>query len=89
MATAVSTANADAIQQAPTSLVADAHRAGLFVHEYTFRSENGTYNLPYGVKGDPVKEYQTHYRLGVDGVFSDAADTALHAREKLEGPGHR
>jgi glycerophosphoryl diester phosphodiesterase len=80
---------ADAVQQAPTSLVADAHRAGLFVHEYTFRSEKGYYNLPYDVKGDPVKEYLTHFRLGVDGVFSDAADTALYAREKLESRGGR
>ena len=76
---------ADSIQQSPTSLITDAHRAGLFVHEYTFRSEKGYYNLPYDVKGDPLKEYLTHYRLGVDGVFSDAADTALYAREKLKG----
>ena len=73
----------DSIQQPATRLVSDAHRAGLFVHEYTFRSEKGYYNLPYEAKGDPLKEYLTHYRLGVDGVFSDAADTALYAREKL------
>jgi len=74
----------DSIQQTPTSLVADAHRAGLFVHEYTFRSEKGYYNVSFDAHGDPVKEYLTHFRLGVDGVFSDAADTALYAREKLE-----
>jgi glycerophosphoryl diester phosphodiesterase len=74
----------DSIQQAPTSLVADAHRVGLFVHEYTFRSEKGFYNVPFDAKGDPLKEYATHFRLGVDGVFSDAADTALLAREKLD-----
>ena len=74
----------DAIQQQPTSLVSDAHRAGLFVHEYTFRSEKGYYHLPFDAKGDPVKEYLTHYRLGVDGVFSDAADTALYARDLLD-----
>jgi|APFre7841882630_1041343.scaffolds.fasta_scaffold07450_2 glycerophosphoryl diester phosphodiesterase len=74
----------DSIQQPPTSLVHDAHRAGLFVHEYTFRSEKGYYNLPYDAKGDPIREYLTHFRLGVDGVFSDAADTALYAREKLD-----
>ncbi|MGZ5102425.1 MAG: glycerophosphodiester phosphodiesterase family protein [Usitatibacter sp.] len=74
----------DSIQQPATSLVADAHRAGLFVHEYTFRSEKGFYNLPYDVKGDPLKEYITHFQLGVDGVFSDAADTAMFAREKME-----
>jgi glycerophosphoryl diester phosphodiesterase len=73
----------DSIQQPATSLVADAHRAGLFVHEYTFRSEKGYYNVPFDAKGDPLNEYMTHFRLGVDGVFSDAADTALFAREKL------
>lgn len=75
----------DSIQQPATSLIADAHRAHLFVHEYTFRSEKGFYNLPYDAKGDPLQEYLTHYRLGVDGVFSDAPDTALFARDKLGG----
>lgn len=75
----------DAIQQQPTSLVRDAHRAGLFVHEYTFRSEKGFYNVPFDAKGDPLKEYAAHYALGVDGVFSDAPDTALYAR-RLSNP---
>ena len=74
----------DSIQQPPTSLVADAHRAGLFVHEYTFRNEKGYYNVPFDAHGDPLKEYMTHFLLGVDGVFSDQADTALFARAKLE-----
>jgi glycerophosphoryl diester phosphodiesterase len=74
----------DSIQQPPTSLVADAHRAGLFVHEYTFRSEKGFYNVPFDAHGDPLREYATHFRLGVDGVFSDAADTALYASELLD-----
>lgn len=73
---------ADSAQQAPTTLVADAHKAGLFVHEYTFRNERGYYNLPLDAAGDPVAEYLTHFRLGVDGVFSDFADTALEARAK-------
>jgi glycerophosphoryl diester phosphodiesterase len=74
----------DSIQQPATSLVGDAHRAGLFVHEYTFRSEKGFYNVPFDAKGDPLKEYTTHFQLGVDGLFSDAADTALYARAKLD-----
>ena len=73
----------DSIQQTPTMLVTDAHRAGLFVHAYTFRNVKGFYNLPFDVNGDPTKEYLTHFRLGVDGVFSDAPDTALFARQKL------
>jgi glycerophosphoryl diester phosphodiesterase len=73
----------DAVSQPATTLVADAHKAGLFVHEYTFRSEKGGYyNVSFDNGGDPVNEYLQHYRLGVDGVFSDQADTALEARAK-------
>lgn len=71
---------ADSTTQAPTTLVADAHKAGLFVHEYTFRSEKGYYHLPLDAKGDPGAEYLQHFRLGVDGVFSDQADHALKVR---------
>jgi glycerophosphoryl diester phosphodiesterase len=80
----------DAIQQQPTSLISDAHHAGLFVHEYTFRSEKGGYyHVPFDAKGDPVQEYLLHYRLGADGVFSDQADTALYARRLLEAQSSR
>lgn len=71
---------ADSTEQPATTLVADAHRASLFVHEYTFRTEKGYYNLPLNAAGAPVAEYLTHFRLGVDGVFTDFADTALEAR---------
>jgi glycerophosphoryl diester phosphodiesterase len=64
---------------APTSLIADAHAAGLLVHPYTFRSEPQYLAKDYG--GDPVKEYQQFFELGVDGLFSDFPDTALAARE--------
>lgn len=42
--------------------------------------EKGYYNLSLDAKGDPVAEYLQHLRLGVDGVFSDVADTAVEAR---------
>lgn len=74
---------ADSTQQPATSLVSDAHKAGLFVHEYTFPNERGYHHLPLDAAGDPVVEYLTHYRLGVDGVFSDQADTALEARARF------
>lgn len=64
---------------APTSLVADAHAAGLLVHPYTFRGEAQYLAKDYG--GDPAKEYQQFFALGVDGLFSDFPDTALAARE--------
>ncbi|WP_426322546.1 glycerophosphodiester phosphodiesterase [Pseudoduganella sp. R-43] len=70
--------DADTTTMEPTSLVADAHKAGLFVHPYTFRNEKR--RLASNYKGDPVLEYKHFFALGVDGVFSDFADTALAAR---------
>lgn len=70
--------DADASALPPTSLVADAHRAGLFVHPFTFRNESR--RLAANYKGDPKAEYAAYYRAGVDGVFTDFADTAMAAR---------
>ena len=66
---------------APTTLVADAHKAGLAVHPYTFRDEPVFLAADYRL--DPVQEYLQFYRLGVDGVFSDFGDTAVRARNML------
>lgn len=63
----------------PTQVLADAHKAGLFVHPYTFRSE--AKRLASDDKGDPKAEYRRFYDLGVDGVFSDFADHAKAARD--------
>lgn len=68
----------DTTTQAPTTLVADAHKAGLFVHPYTFRNEKR--RLAGNYKGDPVQEYKQFYAIGIDGLFTDFADTALTAR---------
>jgi glycerophosphoryl diester phosphodiesterase len=65
----------------PTSLVADAHKAWLVVHPYTFRDEPEFLAPDYGL--DPVKEYLQFYRLGVDGLFSDFGDTAVRARSLM------
>ncbi len=73
----------DATSQAPTTLLSDAHAAGLFVHAYTFRNEKRRLTADYN--GDPKAEYLQFYRLGVDGVFSDFTDTALQAREAYLG----
>jgi glycerophosphoryl diester phosphodiesterase len=62
----------------PTDLISRAHGCGLFVHAWTFRNEPQRLVSDYG--GNPVAEYLQFYRLGVDGVFSDFADTALAAR---------
>jgi len=65
-----------------TSLIAQAHAAGLKVHAYTFRNEPATLAPQYD--GDPLREYRQFFELGIDGVFSDFSDTALRARESFE-----
>jgi glycerophosphoryl diester phosphodiesterase len=62
----------------PTDIVANAHRLGLLVHPYTFRNEQR--RLVSDDKGNPINEYLRFYELGVDGLFSDFADTAFAAR---------
>lgn len=60
---------------APTSLVSDAHRAGLLVHPYTFRNEETTLLQDYNT--DPQLEYQQFFNLGVDGLFTDYPGTGF------------
>lgn len=77
--------------QPPTSLVADAHAAGLLVHPWTLRRENAF--LPLELRlGDPdapdydqttgnlAAELQQFFDLGVDGVFTDNPDVAVEVR---------
>ncbi|HEU4489506.1 MAG TPA: glycerophosphodiester phosphodiesterase [Jiangellales bacterium] len=71
----------------PTTLVDDAHGAGLLVHPYTFRSENTFLPLDFRIGTDPraygdaIAEYLVFYEVGVDGVFSDNPDVAVAARD--------
>lgn len=77
---------ADGASLAPTSLVDDAHAAGLLVFPWTFRSEN--FFLPAELRrgedlrehGDAAAEYRLFYDLGVDAVFSDFPEQAVAAR---------
>jgi glycerophosphoryl diester phosphodiesterase len=62
----------------PTSVIRDAHAAGLFVHSWTFRSE--PQRLASDYKNDPSAEYKIFYDLGIDGLFSDFPDAAIKAR---------
>ncbi len=70
----------------PTTLVVDAHAAGLAVHPWTFRAENVFLpaELRHGASpaahGDVVAEMTAFFRLGVDGLFSDFPDLAAQAR---------
>ncbi|MGW2959751.1 glycerophosphodiester phosphodiesterase [Streptomyces sp. NPDC001220] len=72
---------------APSTLVADAHKVGLVLHPYTMRNENPFLPPAYRKGGDvtaygdvfPV--FRTYFETGIDGVFSDNADTAVLARD--------
>ncbi|MBN3885500.1 MULTISPECIES: glycerophosphodiester phosphodiesterase [unclassified Nostoc] len=68
-------------QTSPTSLVTDAHAAGLLVHVWTFRNEDCF--LPLDFQGNPQGEYELFFSLGVDGVFSDYPDTAFAVNQNL------
>lgn len=63
----------------PTTLVRDAHAAGLLVHAWTFRSDREF--LPAGF-AHPSEEYRRFFELGVDGVFTDFPGDASAARDR-------
>ena len=69
---------ADVNSVTKTALIDDAHKAGLFVHVFTFRNEKKY--LAGFYQGDPGAEYLTFLRAGVDGMFTDFANTAVAAR---------
>lgn len=70
---------------APTSIVKDAHTAGLKVHVWTFRREN--YFLPADFKagdspvavGNVGAEIRAFLATGIDGLFSDNVAEAVAA----------
>jgi glycerophosphoryl diester phosphodiesterase len=71
----------------PTTLVRDAHQAGLVVHPYTFRAENSF--LPADFRsstvpaqyGDLFAEIAAFRATGIDGLFTDNTDIAVAQRE--------
>ncbi|MHC1478641.1 glycerophosphodiester phosphodiesterase [Frateuria aurantia] len=77
----------------PTSLVRDAHRAGLEVHVYTFRPENmfmardfwqGSSSLARSPEGS-VSEIRRYLATGIDAFFTD--DPALGREALAHGQG--
>jgi glycerophosphoryl diester phosphodiesterase len=70
----------------PTTLVADAHAAGLQVFPYTFRAENQFLPADYRVGTDPagygraIDEQVAFLRTGVVGLFTDQPDIGVLAR---------
>ncbi len=80
----------------PTSLIRDAHHAGLLVHPFTFRNENtflpeefrqGNPASPEfpRARGDSPAEFRLFFGLGVDGLFTDDSDTAVATRTEMFG----
>nr|MCW2728626.1 glycerophosphodiester phosphodiesterase [Aeromicrobium sp.] len=73
-----------------TPVVKNAHRAGLKVVVYTFRDENQFLAADFrssddpNAKGDIFGEMRAFFETGIDGVFSDYADTADAARDWWE-----
>lgn len=67
----------DGALREPTTLVQDAHAAGLLVHAWTLRAD--PVYLPAGYGGDPLAEFRRLAELGVDGVFADYPDQAVQA----------
>lgn len=69
-----------------TTVLADAHAAGLRVGPYTFRAENqflpAQFRRGSGANdfGDAFAEYALYYGMGVDAVVTDFPDLAVMAR---------
>jgi glycerophosphoryl diester phosphodiesterase len=73
----------------PTTLIKDAHAAGLIVHAWTFRAENNF--LPnefdssanpgdWGNLGGQIKDF---LKLGLDGFFTDQPFLGVQARDEF------
>ena len=73
--------DADKTTLPPSTLIQDAHNAGLQVHPYTFRAEDQYLAADY--KGKLELEIQQFYQLGVDALFSDFPDIADDVRDQL------
>ncbi|MHC5758411.1 esterase-like activity of phytase family protein [Nostoc sp.] len=73
--------DADKTTLPPSTLIQDAHNAGLQVHPYTFRAEDQYLAADY--KGQLALEIQQFYQLGVDALFSDFPDIADEVRDRL------
>jgi glycerophosphoryl diester phosphodiesterase len=84
---------ADDTLGSPTSLVRDAHAAGLTVHPYTFRAENQFLPADYRIGSNPndfgraIDEQVTFLRTGIDGLFTDQSDIGVVARDEFLGRG--
>ena len=78
-------APADTAFPPPTTLVRDAHAAGLAVHIWTLRGDAPF--LPRAYRGDAAAEWRRFAALGVDGIFGDFPDVGVRAlRDEPRAP---
>jgi glycerophosphoryl diester phosphodiesterase len=81
--------NTDGVLAQPTTLVAEAHAAGLQVHPYTFRAENMFLPVDYQVGTDAmaygraIDEQVRFLQTGIDGLFTDQCDIGVIARAEF------
>ncbi|WGV28780.1 esterase-like activity of phytase family protein [Halotia branconii CENA392] len=68
----------------PSTLIQDAHKAGLQIHPYTFRNEDNYLAADY--QGKPELEFQQFYQLGVDALFTDFPGTGDQVRDFVSDP---
>ena len=80
-------------EDAPSSLVVDAHAAGLRVHPWTFRAENFFLPASFRQGMDPrahgrlVEEMDRYLALGIDGFFTDFPYLGAQARDAAKRKG--
>jgi glycerophosphoryl diester phosphodiesterase len=73
----------------PTTLVSDAHAAGLLVYPYTFRAENTFLPADFRVGsnatayGRAIDEQVQILHTGIDGFFTDQSDIGVIARAEF------
>ncbi|WP_084583277.1 glycerophosphodiester phosphodiesterase [Sphingomonas azotifigens] len=73
----------------PSTLVADAHAAGLKLHPWTFRAENFFLMPSYRVGTDPAahgrlaEEITAFLKAGIDGFFTDFPSIGVPARDSF------
>jgi glycerophosphoryl diester phosphodiesterase len=71
----------------PTTLVADAHAAGLIVHGWTFRAENNFLPNEFDSSANPAEwgnlagQINAFLALGMDGFFTDHPALGVKARD--------
>ncbi len=70
----------DGVTNVFSTVIADAHNAGLVVHPYTFRDD---VPMARDYAKSAAMELRHLFALGVDGVFTDFPDTAVNARETM------